>query len=268
MLEYIHGKLRRVMEDDGILLDDVGMTEVNKVGKDLYKVSFRDAKIGLLGKKGWLVKPMLEVDEIKFGNEGLYPAKSKGTFGFVNSEGNWIIKPQYAETTLFSEKIAAYRNTQNWGLISSAGQPIGTASWDEIKPFQKGMAIAKSSGKFYLLNTTGTAINTDGFDNVLRTTDGYFLVEKSGKTGLLDSNGTQVIPTEFEGLRRERKDFVIVQKDGLTGVIKETGEIIIPVAYEKILVDWTNDKIFTKNKFVPTVIQTVEEPNKRNKKGA
>jgi hypothetical protein len=268
MLEYIHGKLRRVMEDDGILLDDVGMTEVNKVGKDLYKVSFRDAKIGLLGKKGWLVKPMLEVDEIKLGNEGLFPAKSKGAFGFVNSEGNWIIKPQYAETTLFSEKIAAYRNTQNWGLISSTGEPIGSASWDEIKPFQKGMAIAKSSGKFYLLNTTGTAVNTDGFDNIFRTTDGFFLVEKSGKTGLLDSKGTQVIPTEFEGLRRERKDFVIVQKDGLIGVINETGEIIIPVAYEKILVDWANEKIFTKNRFIPTVIQTIEEPSKRNKKGA
>lgn len=268
MLEYIHGKLRRVMEDDGILLDDVGMTEVNKIGKDLYNVSFRDSKIGLLGKKGWLVKPMLDVENIKFGNEGLFPATSKGAVGFVNSVGGWVIPAQYAETTLFSENFAAYRKTQNWGLINSSGEQVSDASWEEIKPFQKGLAIARANGKYFFLNTFGAVLNTEGYDNIYRTTDGFFMVEKSGKSGLLDSDAKEVIPTEFEALRRERKDFVIVQKDGLTGVINETGEIIIPVAYEKILVDWASGKIFTKNKFVPTVIQPVEEPSKRSKKGA
>lgn len=268
ILEYIHGKLRRVMEDDGILLDDVGITSVNKIGKDLYNVHFRNAKIGLLGKKGWMVQPMFDVEEIKFGNEGLFPAKSKGAFGFVNSAGTWVINPQYAETTIFSEKIAAYRSIQNWGLVSATGDPIGTASWDEIKPFQKGIAIAKSSGKSYLLNTTGTTVNSEGFDNIYRTADGYFMVEKSGKTGLLDNNGIEIIPIEFEGLRRERKNFIIVQKDGFTGVINDTGEIILPLAYQKIFVDWANDQIFTKSKYVPTVIQIVEESGKKNKKGA
>ncbi len=268
MLEYIHGKLRRVMEGDGILLDDVGMTAVNKIGKDLYNVHFRDARIGLLGKKGWLVQPMLEVDEIKFGNEGLYPAKSKGAFGFVNSAGTWVIKPQYAETTLFSEKIAAYKTGLSWGLISSAGELVSDPNWEEIKPFDKGLAIAKANGKYFLLNTYGAPLNTEGFDDIYRTVDGYFMVEKSGKTGLLNSEGSEVIPTEFEWLRRERKNFVIVQKEGLTGVISEAGEIILPLAYEKILVDWVNEQIFTKTNYVPTVIQTVEEPSKKNKKGA
>ncbi|HCX75388.1 MAG TPA: hypothetical protein DHU93_08215, partial [Algoriphagus sp.] len=40
MLEYIHGKLRRVMEGDGILLDAVGMTEVIRIDQDLYNVRF------------------------------------------------------------------------------------------------------------------------------------------------------------------------------------------------------------------------------------
>ncbi|MDR7131719.1 hypothetical protein J2X69_004084 [Algoriphagus sp. 4150] len=268
MLEYIHGKLRRVMEDDGILLDDVGMTAVDKIGKDLYTVHFRDSKIGLLGKKGWLVRPMLGVEEIKFGNEGLFPAKSKGAFGVVNSAGTWVIPAQYAEITMFSDKIAAYRATQNWGLISASGDLINTAHYDEIKPFQKGIAIAKSAGKFYLLNSSGATVNPEGFDTIYRTGDGYFMVEKSGKAGLLDSNGVEVIPTEFESLRRERKNFVIVQKNGLTGVINETGEIILPLAYEKILVDWANEQIFTKSSYIPTVVQAAEEPTKKNKKGA
>ncbi|WP_332911131.1 hypothetical protein [Algoriphagus boritolerans] len=51
LLEYIHGKLRRVMEEDGILLDAVGMESVNVVGKNHYIITFRDKSIGLLGKK-------------------------------------------------------------------------------------------------------------------------------------------------------------------------------------------------------------------------
>ncbi|PZX55662.1 WG repeat-containing protein [Algoriphagus chordae] len=268
MLEYIHGKLRRVMEDDGILLDDVGMTAVNKIGKDLYNVHFRDEKIGLLGKKGWLVQPMLDVEEIEFGTEGLFPAKSKGAFGYVNSAGTWIIEPQYAEATMFAENIAAYRTTQNWGLISPSGEQISEATWEEIKPFYKGLAIAKTNGKYFLLNTFGAVLNSEGFDNIYRTTDGYFMVEKSGKSGLLDSEANEVIPAEFENLRRERKNFVIVQKDGFTGVINEAGDIIIPLAYEEVLVDWANDQIFTKNNYTPTVIKIVVESNKKNKKGA
>ncbi|WP_057937688.1 WG repeat-containing protein [Algoriphagus resistens] len=268
MLEYIHGKLRRVMEDDGILLDDVGITAVNKIGKDSYNVHFRDDRIGLLGKKGWLVQPMLGADEIKFGKEGLFPAKSNGVFGFVDSAGTWVLSPQFTETTLFSEKIAAYRITQNWGLINASGELLTDPLWEEIKSFQNGLAIAKLNGKYFLLNPFGATVNTEGFDNIYRTSDGYFLVEDSGKFGLLDSEGKEVIPTEFEELRRERKDFIIVRKNGLTGVINESGEVILPVAYEKVLVDWTNDQIFTKNKFIPTVVQTLGEPSKNNKKGA
>ncbi|WP_339863946.1 WG repeat-containing protein [uncultured Algoriphagus sp.] len=268
MLEYIHGKLRRVMEDDGILLDDVGMTKVEKIGKDLYNVYFRDNKMGLLGKKGWLVQPMLEVEEIKLGNEGLFAAKSNGAYGFVNSTGTWVIKPQYVETTVFSENIAAYKSSLNWGLINSTGELISDPTWEEIKPFQKGFAIAKANSKYFLLNTFGSPVNTNGFDDIYRTNDGYYMIEQAGKTGLLDSEGTVVIPAEFEALRRERKNFIVAQKDGLTGIIDEAGKIILPLAYEEILVDFANGQIFTKSKFVPTVIQTVEETSKKNKKGA
>jgi GR25 family glycosyltransferase involved in LPS biosynthesis len=70
MLEYIHGKLRRVMKNDGILLDQVGMEKVISVGEKHYNVFMREEKLGLLGPKGWVVKPIEEVERILPGNEG------------------------------------------------------------------------------------------------------------------------------------------------------------------------------------------------------
>lgn len=268
MLEYIHGKLRRVMEEDGILLDAVGIEEVKMIGNDLYNVRFRDGKLGLLGKSGWLVQPMDSVDQIDFGTIGLFPAKTKGAIGFVNQAGNWMIPAQFSEISLFTENMASYRNTLNWGLINSSGQILSTPQWEEIKPFVKGISIAKNSGKFYLINSSGSTLTTEGFENIFRTSDDYFLVERAGKTGLLDPAGKELLPTEFEDIRREKKDFLVVNRDGLTGVINEAGEVLLPLAYQEILFDWTNGQILTKSLYVPVVVEEIIPTGKRNKKGA
>lgn len=267
MLEYIHGKLRRVMEEDGILYDGVGMEEVRKIGKDLYNIRFRDGKLSLLGKKGMLVQPTAELDEINFGTDGLFPAKQKSKIGFVDATGAWVIKPEFTAIKPFSENIAAVESNHSWGLINKQGDILGASNWSDIKSFSNGTAIAKSMDKYFLINTTGTPLNTEGFDNISRTANGYFLVEKAEKTGMLNAQGQEVLPIEFEHIRRERKDFVIVQKDGLTGVIKESGEVVFPLAYEDILVDWTNNQIFTKNLYVPVLIQEAETPSKRRRRG-
>ena len=268
MLEYIHGKLRRVMEEDGILLDAVGIEEVKMIGTNLYNVRFRDGKLGLLGKSGWLVQPMAGVDQIEFGTEGLFPAKTNDAIGFVNESGEWIIPPQFSEVSLFKEKLATYRNSTNWGLINTSGEIITTAEWEEIKPFVKGISIAKNSEKFHLINSSGDRINPEGFDNIFRTADDYFLVEKEGKTGLLDPKGNVLLPAEFQNIRREKKDFLLVNKEGLTGIINEAGEVILPLAYQEILVDWANGQILTKSLYEPVVVQVTKPTGKRNKKGA
>ncbi len=268
MLEYIHGKLRRVMEEDGILLDAVGMEEVTLTGKNLYTIRFRDGKIGLLGKKGWLVQPMSNVESLNQGKEGLFPAKSSKGFGFVNAAGEWIISPQFPETGLFTGSIATYRNNQNWGLISKTGELLGNAEWDEIKPFENQLTVAKQNSAYYLLDTRGNRINQDGFDHISRIRDGYFLVEKAGKSGLLKANGEELLPIEFEGIRREKNDFIIVQKSGKTGVLNEMGEVIVPLAYEDVQVDWSTGQILTRNLYEPVIVQAPEKTRRRNRKGA
>lgn len=269
MLEYIHGKLRRVMEEDGILLDAVGIEEVKMIGKDLYNVRFRDGKLGLLGKSGWLVQPSDSVDQIDLGTMGLFPAKAKGAAGFLDQNGKWIIPAQFSEVSAFAENLASYKTTLNWGLINSSGQFVADPSWDEIKSFVKGISIARIAGKFYLINSSGGTINAEGFDNIFRSTDDYFLVEKAGKTGLLDPKGNELLPAEFDDIRREKENFLVVNKDGLTGVLDETGEVILPLAYQEILVDWVNRQILTKSLYVPVIVEEIiPETGKRNKKGA
>lgn len=268
MLEYIHGKLRRVMEEDGILLDAVGMESVQLVGTDLFNVRFRENKLGLLGKKGWQVQPTSGLEWIKPGSEGLFPAGKGGMTGFVNPSGEWAIDPRFAEAGNFSQRIAKYRNTLSWGLVGMDGKIISEPKWDDIHEFAAGFAIARSSDKFFLLNTSGQAVNESGYDKICRLKEGYFLVEKSGKRGLLDNAGEEILPIEFENIQVEKPDFLIVKKDGLIGGINLKGDVIIPINYQEIVADWSGNQILAKELYKPVIVQIEEPVNTKRKKGA
>jgi hypothetical protein len=265
ILEYIHGKLRRVMKEDGILLDAVGMESVTMVGKDLYNVRFRENKLGLLGEKGWLVQPLSATEWIGAGSEGLFPAKKGGKLGFVTSSGQWIISPQFTEVSLFSEGLAAYRNLSSWGLIDAKGKVISESKWDEIQSFKSGLAIAKYKNSFFLLQSDGEPVNQGGFDRITRLENGYFLVEFNSKSGLLDRKGTTLLPMEFEKIAGIGKNLFVVTKDGKEGLIFSEGASIFPNLFEDIEIDITNGKVLAKEFPVQT---PAAEIGKKRKKGA
>lgn len=268
MLEYIHGKLRRVMDEDGILLDAVGMESVTLVGKDLYNVKFRENKLGLLGKKGWLVQPLSDADWIGPGSEGVYPAMKNGKFGFVSESGTWSIQPQFEEAGAFSERIASFRRGDVWGLINFEGRIINEPKWKEIKKFENGMAIAEAEDlSLFLLNSAGEIVSATGFEKICRLKDGYFLVESGGKKGILEPSGNILLPLEFDQIEFASKDLIVVYKNGLAGIINSSGNTLFPIQYQQIQLDWTGQKVLAKEMYVPVTIP-VEEPNTKRKKGA
>jgi len=269
LLEYIHGKLRRVMEEDGILLDSVGIESVERIGTNLYNVHFRGNKVGLLGKNGWIVEPNTNAERIENGSENLFPATSKGKVGFLNPKGEWVISPNWDEVLLFSDEIASVKNAGKWQLINTSGNQIGSTNWEDVKPFRNGTGIARNSDKYFLLDKSGKVLNEKGYDNISRTSDGFFLIEDSGKTGLLSERGIEILPLDFQQIIREKKDFIIVQKEGSTGILNDNGDILLPLAFEELLVDWENNQILTKSLYEPVLLKEVSTTTeKRKKKGA
>ena len=269
LLEYIHGKLRRVMSEKGILLDVVGMEEVNLVEKDHYFIRFRENKTGLLGKSGWLVRPESDADWIGPGSEGLFPATKKGMSGFVNSSGAWVIEPKYSQVKKFSEQIGEFQNgTSLWGLLSSNGQLISSPEWEDVKPFISGKSIGKNSSGLFLLDKSGQRINSTPYDQICRVNEGYFVIEKDGKRGLLNPEGLEVIAPEFDLLQFENKDFVLLGKEGKVGAVKDSGDVIFPMNYEAIVPDWSNGRILLKELYVPVVIPVEDSKSGKRKKGA
>lgn len=267
MLEYIHGKLRRVIEEEGILLDAIGMESVTLIGKDLFNVRFRENKMGLLGKNGWLVTPNSDAEWIGNGSEGLFPAKKNGKYGFLTPSGTWAIPPNFLDVGTFSEKIAPYKNSSLWGLVSSEGKILTEAKWEEIKDVLKGITIAKSNESYYLIRSTGELASEIAYDKISRLKEGFYLVEKNQKMGLISASGNPILPLEYDWIQVEHKDFIVVVKDGLFGVVRGNGDSFLPLAYEQIHLDMSEQKILVKEIFLEPVQQENSQPSVKRKKG-
>lgn len=268
LLEYIHGKLRRVMKNDGILLDQIGMEKVTEVGGKHYNVRLRDNKTGLLGPKGWEVPPILEVDLILPGSEGLFPAKKSGKFGFIDKSGNWVVENQFEEVGKFKEGMASFRLGNNWGFINNKGMKITDSNFEQVFDFNRGKTIAKREGKYLLIGIDGIPILEKTFDRISPAADYYFITENGNKFGLLSPEGKEIVEPKFEELRREDLNKILVRVGNKYGIIDENGDYVLPVYYKSIVFDTGNNQILAEDDYQFAPVETVETVNVKKKKGA
>ena len=273
LLEYIHGKLRRVLEEEGILLDAVGMESVKLIGPDAFNIKFRENKLGLLGKNGWLVSPNSDSEWIGVGTEGLFPALKNGKYGYLDATGKWVIAPSFLEVGTFSEKFSTYRNNVTWGTINTEEKMVAEAKWDKINNFIGGVAIAESANKQYLILPNGELAYPEGLDKMVRLKEGYFLVTSNSKSGLLNAQGKLILPITFDTILVENKDFFIVSNEGLSGIMRASGDVFLPLQYKNVIIDWNEQKVFAKSLAVEKVVENPETspakaPPLKRKKGA
>jgi hypothetical protein len=263
LLEYIHGKLRRVMKNDGILLDMTGMEAVKPIGKNWYNIYTREKKVGLLGNSGWEVNPIAGVDAILPGTENLYPAIKDGKLGYINKSGSWVIENIFEEARQFSNGMAAVKLNGQWTYINSKGNFNLQNTYEDAKDFHRGLAIVKKDGKSKLINTNGAIITEHGYDKISLLPDNYYLTEIKGDFGLINPNGKEILFPQYELLRRESTDIILARKDGKYGILDEDGNFRLPIHYHQILFDPSSKSILAKDN---TPILPIEIDAKSNKK--
>lgn len=266
IVEYIHGKLRRIMKNDGILLDILGMDSVRKINNH-YNVHFKNATTGLLNSQGkWEVRPTAVASLLLPGYEGLFGAKMGAQFGYVDAEGNTVIDSEYDQVEPFSEGLAAVKSDSKWGYINSNNGLSIPHTYDWAGPFTHGVAIVKENRGTHLIDSSGNKLLPVSSDRISRTGDGYYLLEKEGLLGIANPNGQLISSPRFEEIRREGTDRILIRKGANYGVMRENGDYILPLYYSRILFDTENDKILAKSMQIEMESAEIIEGKKSRKK--
>lgn len=126
--------------------------------------------------------------------------------GYVDAEGQWVIKPQfdYVEHFMKSADAARVKINGNYTLIDRQGRPLFEPLYDLM------YAIYQS-------------------DPVL------FTVRREEKYGVIDRDGQVVVPLTFPRLGSVlAKGLMSAKSDGLYGFIDQSGQFVIQPQFERV----------------------------------
>ncbi len=133
-----------------------GIAKVKKTGQWIY--------INRLGKE------MLDVqlDSYSSADKALLFKKSKDErWGFVNSEGEWIISPVYDDVKSFSEGLSPVKVNEKWGYINMKGELVIDPEYDDAFVFSHWLGCVEAEGKYGCINNRGERVIKPRFENPL-----------------------------------------------------------------------------------------------------
>ena len=193
-----------------------------------------------------VIQPMLN-NPGKF-NAGLLPVNDNGLYGYINTNGEWVIKPQFLYAAPFSEGVATIGLLDSTGrrpiysLINHTGRTLTTFREGSGRgwPFKNGAAIVGwFNQKYSVVDKKGDMVFETQFDQFYGDEstyqfifEGLIGVRVDGKWGFIDAAGDWIIKPEYEAVERFRNRLCTVKIDGKWGVIDTTGKVVVEPEYD------------------------------------
>lgn len=196
-----------------------------------------------------------------------------GLWGFIDSEGNVIIEPQYISVGYFTEDgIADVKRDDGFvGAIDKSGKIVVPFKYKYIGAFHNGRAIASyessSIATYFFINEKGNIIsnkkspymwsfsegyaaytknnkvsylNTDMvfvgglYDYAENFDNGYARVCNNKKWGMIDKNFENVVDFKYDDIKWYNSGMVAVKKGDMWGMLGDDFEEKIPFVYEDL----------------------------------
>ena len=163
-------------------------------------------------------------------------------FGFVDTAGQWAIRPQFDAASDFSEGLALVRIRGDYRFITASagvqldrmrkvsGELVPSSRWSSAGLFREQHAAVVVGQELYFIDRDGVQTGAVGVDAhkligpgifplPVSLSDGLAAVPADGKYGAVDCHGLWVIQPKFDSLWEFGRGLAIVR--GLPGPVKK-----------------------------------------------
>jgi hypothetical protein len=134
-------------------------------------------------------------------SRGFFPIKEFGKWGYINSNGQTVIKCQFDEASPFSEGLAAIRIDSVFGFIDTTGKVVVKPKFYETSKFSDGLCkvVIKKDKTFKnaFIHPDGSVAFITNYENVASFSYGRAAVEINNEVCFIDKKGKVVINTHF-----------------------------------------------------------------------
>jgi hypothetical protein len=92
-------------------------------------------------------------------SEGMVPIRQDGLWGFADTKGTMVIKPQYDDAMHFREGLAPIKLRNLWGYIDKSNKTVIEREFQNAMPFSEGLAAVMNREK--KIGYIGKTVNSD-----------------------------------------------------------------------------------------------------------
>jgi WG containing repeat len=164
------------------------------------------------------------------------PVRKNDLWGFINVQGNYIVKPLYEKADRFMNGLAPVKKMGKCGYINVFGEEVVPLNYNASKLFADSMALVQSDDKLYYLDiATGHLIGQDK-PYIVRYyfSEGLARVSQGDKFGFINKNGELVIECKYEDAKNFSNGLAAVKINGLWGFIDNGGNLVIQPRFDGI----------------------------------
>ncbi len=138
--------------------------------------------------------------EIVLSQQILIPLKNANdVYGFIDTLGNWIIKPVFDDAMLFSEGFSAVCKSDSCFFIDKEGSRPSGFYYEEAENYKNGLAIVKKENAYYLINRAGQMISK-GYQDINAASENLYVCKLNNLYGAINAKGDIVIPFMYTKL--------------------------------------------------------------------
>lgn len=190
----------------------------------------------------FFIGSLLKSDDIEKVDMDLIPVCKNEKWGYINKKGDFIINPQFADATYFSDGLARVSDSKgNVGYINKKGKYVIAAKYKQGTYFKEGLAfVVAEGGAPTCINKKGkTVFELPQAEGVMEFSEGlatFYTYDKEGEKlyGFVDKKGRVAINPQFkkayyfcEGMA------AVANSEGDFGYIDKKGKYVINPQFEE-----------------------------------
>lgn len=198
--------------------------------------------IDLHGK--WIIRP--RYTDIASGGERYSVAREHGKlskYRFIDNFGNTFFDA-YDDARPFSEGLAAVKVKNRWGYIDTQGKYVILPQYnqdDETRPWMKGLAgdfseglavVERNSRRKYIRRDNTVAFELDQGTYGGNFKDGRAIIRKDEKAGIIDIHGKIILPPTYIEIEGFADDLAAFRNGVLWGYLNKEGMVVINPIFE------------------------------------
>jgi hypothetical protein len=211
---------------------------VDEAWKELYKhriMNFSPEELSefMLDYPDFPFKDKL-VHDLSLSTQLFIPAQENKMWGYIDSNGKWLIKPQFSWIEPFSEGKALVGLDDKTAYITKNAAFLYLGNLKDAFQFENGIAVVENEKGTGAINYKGDLFLSFEFDELNYPKNNMILAQKESLYGYFNKSGELQIPFSFSLAFHFEGDYAIVKNDSAYSLINHKGELVFPYVFERI----------------------------------